>query len=471
MIQAAPLVDPGALFEQQRQARWRVAATGPDERRRKLKALLDALLAGRAEAQAALAADFRKSPEEVDLTEVYPVVAELRQAISRLDSWMRPLRARTPLAFFGSVAETVYEAKGQVLIISPWNYPLFLTLGPLVSAIAAGNCTIIKPSEFTPHTSAFLIALLGGLFPPEEVAVVEGAAETAQALLDLPFDHVFFTGSPAVGRVVMASAARHLSSLTLELGGKSPVLVDAGADPARAARKIAWGKFINAGQTCVAPDYVLVHADRHDALVEALCAAVQGFYGATPSARRASPDFPRIISARHLTRLEGLLKTSGGKVELGGEVDADQNYLAPTIVTDLDPASPLMAEEIFGPILPILKVRDMDEAVAFVNARPKPLALYVFAGGRRRAEALLARTTSGGACIDDTVLHFAHPHLPAGGTGTSGFGKAHGHHGFLAFSNEKAVFRQLTRFSAIQLMYPPYTGFVRRMIDLTLRYF
>jgi len=457
-----------ALFATQRAARSRVEACGVRERKLKLRALLEALLARREEAHAALAADFRKCPEEVDLTEIYPVVAEIRTTLRHLGGWLKPRRVPAPLAFFGSAASVCPEPKGVALIISPWNYPLFLTLGPLVSAVAAGNCCVIKPSEFTPHTSAFLIALLGDLFPRDEVAVMEGAADTAQALLDLPFDHVFFTGSPAVGRLVMGAAARHLASVTLELGGKSPVIVGAGANPERAARKIAWGKFINAGQTCVAPDYVLVDAALHDRFVAALCATVKDFYGETP---KASPDFARIITPRHLARLQNLLATCGGRVALGGDSDAEDNYLAPTIVTDVSPDTELMREEIFGPILPVLKVASLDEAIAFVNARPKPLALYVFTGSRAASERVLAHTSSGGACIDDTVLHFAHPRLPAGGIGNSGLGKAHGHHGFLAFSNEKAVLRQHTRFSPIQLMYPPYTKFVRKMVDLTLKYF
>jgi len=459
------------LFAAQGAARWRLAATGVAERRAKLKALLEALLARRGEVQAALARDFRKPPEEVDLTELYPVVAELRLAIRRLGSWMKPRRVPTPLAFFGCASSVVHEPKGQVLIISPWNYPLFLTLGPLVSALAAGNCCIIKPSEFTPHTSAFLASLLGQLFLREEVAVVEGAADTAQALLELPFDHVFFTGSPAVGRVVMTAAARHLSSLTLELGGKSPVLVDADADVEDAARKIAWGKFINAGQTCVAPDHVLVHAQVHDRLVAALVDAVKRSYGETPEARRTSPDFARIINDRHLARLQSLLAASGGQVILGGDADPGSRYLAPTLVTGVDPASPLMDEEIFGPILPVLKVASLDEAVAFVNARPKPLALYLFTGTRAGAEDLLARTTSGGACLNDTVLQFGQPNLPAGGVGNSGSGRAHGQAGFLAFSNERAVLRQRTAYGPTRFLRPPYTRFVRRMVELTLRFF
>ena len=460
-----------ALFARQQAARWRVAATSADQRKAKLRALLEALMAHRAEAQAALAADFRKSPEEVDLTELYPVISEIKDALRHLPRWMKPRRVPTPIGLFGSAGTIIHEPRGVALIISPWNYPIYLTLGPLVSAIAAGNCTILKPSEFTPNTTAFLRKLLAGLFPEEEVALVEGAAEVAQSLLALPFDHIFFTGSPAVGKVVMKAAAEHLTSVTLELGGKSPVLVDADANLREAARKIAWGKCLNGGQTCVAPDYVLVHEQVHDALVEELKKAIESFYGEDAAARKASPNLARIVNAHHLARIKTLLDTSDATVAFGGDSNAATRYMAPTLLTEVDPASPVMQEEIFGPLLPILKVPDMEAAVAFVNARPKPLALYVFSRNRRKAESLIARTTAGGGCINDTILHFAHTGLPTGGVNTSGFGKAHGIHGFEAFSNARGILRQRTRFSAIQLMYPPYTGFVRRMIDLTLKYF
>ena len=463
--------DLQALFERQRAARWRVAGTSVAQRQARLRALLDALMARQAEARAALAEDFRKPPEEVDLTEVYPVVTEVREALRHLPRWARPRRVPTPLGFLGTRAEVRPEPLGNALVISPWNYPLQLALGPLVSAVAAGNCVILKPSEYTPATTAFLRRFLADLFPEEEVALVEGEADTARALLDLPFDHVFFTGSPAVGREVMKAAAAHLASVTLELGGKSPVLVDADADLARAARRIAWGKGVNAGQTCVAPDFVLVHERVHDALVEALKAAFQGFYGATPEARKASPDLARIITDRHHARLTGLLRDSRGLVVFGGEQDPGSRYLSPTLVTGVDPASPLMQEEIFGPILPILKVPDLAEAVAFVNARPKPLALYVFTRSATTADRVLSTTTAGGSCVNDTVVQFAHPHLPFGGAGASGFGKAHGEAGFLAFSNLRGVLHQRSPFPALQLMHPPYTGFVRRMIELTLRHF
>ena len=459
-----------AVFARQQAARWRLAVSTTSERKAKLHRLFAALLAHRREAQEALAADFRKASGEVDLTELYPVIRELKDALRNLGRWMKPRSVATPLALLGSSGMILQEPKGVVLIISPWNYPINLTLGPLVSALAAGNCAILKPSEHTPHTTAFIKHLLAELFPVDEVAVVEGDADAARALLELPFDHIFFTGSPAVGRQVMAAAARHLASVTLELGGKSPVLVDADADPRESARRIAWGKFLNAGQTCIAPDYVLAHVDIHDLLVKELRLAVEAFYGEDSAALKQSPDFARIVNASHHARLSAVLKGTEGTVAVGGEVDPGENYIAPTILTDITPDSPIMQQEIFGPILPILKVADMNEAVRFVNDRPKPLALYVFSGSRKTAESLLARTTSGGACINDTVLHFAHTGLPGGGIGNSGFGKAHGVFGFEAFSNARGVLRQRTRFSGIQWMYPPYSPRVRKLIDYTLKY-
>ena len=460
-----------ALFSRQQAARWRVAATTAAERKAKLRRLLEALLAHRGEAQEALAADFRKSPAEVDLTELYPVISEIKEALRRLDRWMKPRKVAAPLALLGSAGRIMHEPKGVVLIISPWNYPINLTLGPLVSAMAAGNCAILKPSENTPHATAFLKRLISGLFQEDEVAVVEGDADAARALLELPFDHIFFTGSPAVGKLVMGAAALNLSSVTLELGGKSPVFVDSDANLREAARKIAWGKFLNAGQTCIAPDYVLARAEIHDRLLEELKLAMESFYGKDAAAWKKNPDIPRIVNAGHFARLKAVLEGAGGRVVMGSEVDPAENYIAPTVLADITPDSPIMAQEIFGPILPILKVAGLEEAIRFVNARPKPLALYVFSGSRKTAEAMLSRTSSGGACINDTVLHFAHTGLPGGGIGNSGFGKAHGISGFEAFSNARGVLRQRTRFSAIQWMYPPYTQKVRKLIDLTLKYF
>jgi aldehyde dehydrogenase (NAD+) len=458
------------LFERQRQARWRVAARSPRERRERLQRLLDLLLARRFEAHAALAADYRKVPAEVDLAELYPLAAELRLAIRRLERWARPSRVPAPLVFLGSRAWVRPEPKGQVLILSPWNYPLYLSLGPLVSAVAAGNCAVLKPSEYTPGASAFLKELLAQVFPEEEAAVLEGDAAAARDLLALPFDHVFFTGSPAVGREVMAAASRHLASVTLELGGKSPVLVDADVDPAMAARRIAWGKFLNAGQTCVAPDYVLAHRAVLEPLVRELGRAVARFYGPDPERIRTSPHFGRIVHGRHLERLRRLLETTQGQVRWGGQWDAADNYFAPTLVTGVGPDDALMGEEIFGPILPVLEVPDLEAAARFVNARPKPLALYCFTGRPGAAGRFLASTTAGGTCVNDTVLHFVHPGLPAGGVNHSGLGKAHGHQGFLEFSNLRAFLRSPRCYSPARWLHPPYGGTAKRVLEAMLRW-
>jgi len=458
------------LFHRQRSARWAVAARGAGERRDRLQRLLAALLATRPRAQAALAADFRKAPEEVDLAELYPLAAELRGAIRHLERWARPRPVPAPLAFAGSRSWIRHEPKGVVLVISPWNYPLYLSLGPLIAAVAAGNCVILKPSECTPHASAFLRELLAGLFPEEEVAVLEGDAGLATELLELPFDHIFFTGSPAVGRVVLRAAAEHLASVTLELGGKSPVLVAEDADLRMAARRIAWGKFLNACQTCVAPDYVLAHPAVLEPLVRELERAVTEFYGPVPG-RRGNPDYPRIINGQHHARLRRLLSDSPGRIRVGGDWDEADRYFAPTLVTGVAPGAPLMQEEIFGPILPVLECPDLEAMAAFVNARPKPLALYLFTARAATAEALLARTTAGGTCINDTVLQFAHPGLPGGGVNASGLGKAHGRFGFEAFSNARAVLRSPAGYSPAQWLYPPYTAWRRRIIDLLLRFF
>jgi len=459
-----------ALFQRQREARWAVAGTGPAERRARLQRLLDALLAARSQAHAALAADFGKAPEEVDLAELYPLAAELRLAIRQLERWMRPRPVATPLAFLGSRAWIRPEPRGVVLVLSPWNYPLYLSLGPLIAAVAAGNCVILKPSECTPHASGFLRELLAGVFPESEAAVLEGGPGVAGELLALPFDHIFCTGGPAVGRAVLRAAAEHLGSVTLELGGKSPVLVAEDADPRMAARRIAWGKFLNAGQTCVAPDYVLAHPAVHDRLVRELELAVAAFYGQDPEQRRRNPDYPRIVNERHHARLRGLLAASPGQIRVGGQWDAADRYFAPTVITGVAPEAPLMQEEIFGPILPVLTCPDLEAAAAFVNARPKPLALYLFTGRSATAERVLARTTAGGTCINDTVLHFAHPGLPGGGVGASGLGKAHGRFGFQAFSNERAVLRSPARYSPARWLYPPFTARTRGLIRLLLNH-
>ncbi len=455
------------VYEAQRARR---RATGPPdaaERIARLERLAAAVRARRGELAAAMHADFRKHPTESELTEIQQVLAEIRHAARHLRRWMRPVRTGTPLALAGARSELRYEPRGVVLVLAPWNYPVRLLLGPLVGALAAGNSVVLRPSEKVPETGRALARVVADAFREDEVALVRGGVEVADALLSLPFDHVFFTGSTAVGRRVMRAAAEHLSTVTLELGGKSPALVDASADVRTAAERIAWGKMINAGQTCVAPDYVLVHESRAAELVAELKAAVARLYGATEEARRGCDSFCRVVDDGAFARLAGLLEASvreGARVETGGVTDAAERYVAPTVLSGATWEMPVMGEEIFGPILPVLTFGSLDEALERINARPKPLALYVFARSRPVVERVLAGTSAGGTVVNQVVLHLANPDLPFGGVGESGQGSYHGRFGFRTFSHERAVLVQ-GRFSAAKWLYPPYTERVRRMAE------
>jgi aldehyde dehydrogenase (NAD+) len=326
-----------------------------------------------------------------------------------------------------------------------------LVLTPLVGALAAGNCVVLKPSEVTPHSSAALAKLVPRYLDPDAVAVVEGGVAETTALLGERFDHIFYTGNGRVGRVVMAAAAKHLTPVTLELGGKSPCLVDSDVDLDVAVHRIAWGKFLNAGQTCIAPDYVLVHESRERELLDGLAKVLREFYGDDP---KRSPDLARIASDRHQERLTKLLES--GEVVVGGETDAAERWVAPTVLRNVSPDSPAMEDEIFGPILPVLKVRDMDQAIEFVNQREKSLALYVFTRRPEVEERVVSRTSSGGVCVNATLWHIANPHLPFGGVGESGLGAYHGRQSFEVFSHRKSVLRKPTRFD-VRFLYPPYT--------------
>jgi len=406
-------------------------------RRSQLQALRRLLMEGEGRLIAAIAADFGKPAFETQITETRNVVWEIDHALPRLSRWMRGRRTSIPWALWPGSGHVRPEPLGLALIIAPWNYPVQLLLSPLVGALAAGNCAVLKPSELTPHTSAALAALVAEYMDRDAVALVAGGADTSTALLAERFDHIFFTGGARVGRVVMEAAAKHLTPVTLELGGKSPCVVTADANLKIAAERIVWGKFLNAGQTCVAPDYVLVDRARHDALVDGMGATITRFFGADP---KQSPDLARIVNAHHAERLAGYLK--GGRVAVGGTVDIAQRYIAPTILTDVDVNAPVMCEEIFGPILPVLKIDGAAEATAFINAREKPLALYLFTGDASVREAIVGGTSSGGVCINDVVVQLSAPDLPFGGVGMAGFGRYHGRAGFELFSNMKSVLRR-----------------------------
>jgi len=410
----------------------------------------------------ALHADLRKSKTEAYGTEIGFVLAELRHTRKHLGRWMRGTSWFSPLVVGPSRSRIHWQPLGRNLIIAPWNYPFHLAIAPLVAAIAAGNVAVIKPSELSPATSTVLAELVRDTFAPEFVTVVEGEVDVAQKLLAKSWDHIFFTGSPQVGRIVARAAAEQLCRVTLELGGKSPAVVTPSADMAIAARRLAWGKFTNAGQTCVAPDYVLVHHSQHDRLIDGLREAIRSFYGADP---RQSPDYGRIVSPRHLRRLVGLIDR--GKVVIGGDVDEDDLYIAPTVLDGVAASDAVMADEIFGPILPIATYDTLDEAFARIAEHPNPLAAYLFTRDDDEERRFVERVSFGGGCINNTLVHMGDPDLPFGGVGTSGLGAYHGHAGFEAFSHRKAVMRT-GLFLDPSVKYPPYSdsklAIVRKML-------
>jgi len=337
-----------------------------------------------------------------------------------------------------------------------------LLLSPLVGAVAAGNCAVLKPSEITPHVSAALAKLVPRYLDPSCVALVEGAVAETTALLEQRFDHIFYTGNGRVGRIVMEAAAKHLTPVTLELGGKSPCIVDETADLDVAARRIAWGKFLNAGQTCIAPDYVLVQADREEELVEKLERCVAEFYGEDPA---KTDDYGRIVSPAHFRRLAGLLKD--GRIAFGGQTDEEQRYVAPTVLRDVSAEDPVMQDEIFGPILPVIAVKDLDDALEFVGERDKPLALYLFSSDKGAEQRVVEDTSSGGVCVNGTIWHIANPNLPFGGVGPSGQGAYHGRHTFETFSHRKSVVTKTTKIDP-KVVYPPYGRFKTNLVKKLL---
>jgi aldehyde dehydrogenase (NAD+) len=448
----------------------RIALTGVAERREKLQRLEKALLAARQRVRDAVWSDFRKAPEEADISEIYTVVSEARFVSGQLRGWMKPRRVKTPITLPTSRAWIRHEPKGVVLIISPWNYPVMLALGPLVSAIAAGNCAVIKPSEHTPATSTVVREIVEAAFPPDEVVVVEGAVETSAALLRRKWDHIFFTGSTTVGRVVMEAAAKHLTPVTLELGGKSPVIIDRTADLDLAARRVAFARCLNGGQTCVAADYVMIEESVERAFVERLVEAMAELFPDPPEPARPMPS---IVSVRHFERIVGLVEDAvarGAEAMTTGMPDRSTLRIPPTVLRNVDRESKILDEEIFGPVLPILTWKTRDEAIDYVNARDTPLALYVMTGDSAWRDEVLAKTRAGTSAVNDTVTQFIHHGLPFGGVGASGIGKAHGRAGFEAFSNARAVIQQ-GRWNAADFLYPPYTPLKRRIAELLIRWF
>ncbi len=406
-----------------------------DFRIAQLKILKQAILEHEQAIIQALKADLNKPEFETYATEVL-VTKEIDYALKHIQAWIKPKKAPVSLDFFSYSANIYPEPLGVVLIIGAWNYPFQLIISPLVGALAAGNCAIIKPSELSPHTSSIVAEIITKYFEPKYIAVVEGGVETSQKLLAEKFDHIFFTGSTTVGKIVMQAAAKNLTPVTLELGGKSPCIVDTEVNLEHTVKRIVWGKFINAGQTCIAPDYLLVDQKIKNNLIDSLRKTLKEFYGDNPA---ISPDYARIINQRQFDRLVNFLKD--GEIVIGGETNSAERYIAPTVLDRVSLTDPIMQEEIFGPILPIIEYSEITEAIALINSRPKPLALYLFSQNKNLQKRVLQETTSGGVCINDTVIQVGVSSLPFGGVGDSGIGSYHGKASFDTFSHYKSVLK------------------------------
>jgi coniferyl-aldehyde dehydrogenase len=462
----------GRLFRRFHEASRQDAAPGAAERKAQLRRLRDAIGTRTPQFCQAIAQDFGwRSHDETRMAEVVPTLGLVRDAMINVHRWMRPERRAASIFFWPASNRVVWQPKGVVLIVAPWNYPLLLTVGALAAAVAAGNRVIVKPSEAAPATAALLEQCVEEALGADRAAVVMGGHDVAQALCALPFDHILFTGSTAVGRLVMQAAAANLTPVTLELGGKSPAIVHADFDHATAAERILRGKLLNAGQTCIAPDYVLVQRDRVEAFVEAAQATVARFYPRVID----NPDYTALVSDKHYQRVADLVSEAHGRgarvvaIDPAGELGPaaigarGPRKMLPILVIDPAPDLAVMREEIFGPVLPVVPYDTLGDAIAFVNERPRPLALYYFDADRARVDQVLRRTVSGGASVNDTVFHFAQEGLPFGGIGPSGMGGYHGRDGFRTFSHGKGVFLQ-SRLAPTDLLVPPYGALFRRLI-------
>lgn len=464
------VVEIERIFEAQKRNQYKIGNTTVAQRKAKIQQLHEAVWKYREDIHKALYDDFGKHPAEVDLSEIYPVINEIKHAKRSLRKWLGKNRKSTPLALMGASSRIKYEPKGVVLIISPWNFPLNLTFGPLVSAIAGGNCVMIKPSEMTPNISALMSKIIKEIFDESEVTVIEGSVKTAQPLLEMPFNHIFFTGSPQVGKIVMSAAAKNLASVTLELGGKSPTIVDETADVTMAAKRIAWGKYMNNGQICIAPDYVLVHESTQEELETKFKEVIETFYKGDAA---KEPSYNRIVNEKHYNRLKGVMEdafNTGANVLEGGKFDDSQNFIAPTILNNVSMDTQVMNEEIFGPILPIITYKTIDEAVAIINAKEKPLALYIYSKSKKNINTVINNTRAGGTCINHNAIHFFNLNLGFGGSNNSGIGRGHGDEGFKAFTNPRGIMHQRIP-NALDILTPPYNDFKQKLIDLTLKWF
>lgn len=461
------------LFKLQSKSSTLLESSSVKERLEKLRKIHQWILNNRDQIKTALYNDFKKPFAETDLTEIYPVLTEIKHAKKNLMKWMRTRKVKKTLTLFTHSAYLEYKAKGTVLIIAPWNYPFLLTIAPLVSAIAAGNNVIIKPSEISNNTSKLLNDMINQLFTKEKVVVVQGDKNVVTELLQLPFDHIFFTGSTKVGKIVAKAAIENLSSFTLELGGKSPVIIDATANLNIAAEKIVWGKFLNKGQTCIAPDYLLVEKDIREIFVTKLIEQIRAIYGKSKNEIETSSCYARIINGHHHKRLVEIIDNavlSGSEILYGGANNKEDKFIEPTIILTNCNNCKILEEEIFGPLLPIIEYTSIEEAIEWINFKPNPLALYIFSKNEDLINRITLSTQSGSVGINEVVLQFAHHFLPFGGVKESGVGKSHGYAGFKEFSNERSFIKS-GKLNFLKMIYPPYTENKKKLIDLLVKYF
>ena len=448
-----------------------VKLTSSSERIFKLKKLKKNILSNRDNIKNALKKDFKKNESEVDLTEIFPVIQEINHTINNLRKWMKDKYVKTPLTLVGSKSYIKYEAKGLVLIITPWNFPVNLTFVSLVNAISAGNTVMIKPSEITDFTSKVIRKIVDETFNKNEVYTILGGSDIAEKVLKLKFNHILFIGSPTIGKIVMKAASKHLASVTLELGGKSPTIIDEKVDLKSTAKRIAWAKFINNGQVCIAPDYILINKKLKNEFLKLLIENIKKLYSENP---KKSKNYCRVVNKKHFLRLNDLIddaKKNKGKIHFGGKRDIDQLFIEPTILTDISEKSKIHNEEIFGPVLPIYDYKILDDAIDFINNKNKPLALYIFSKNIKNIYRIINETSSGGVCINHSTLHYSNYHLPFGGVNNSGSGRCHGIFGFKEFSNPKSIFKQLVKISPTDLIIPPYSRFKKKIINLMIKYF
>ena len=448
----------------------KIKNTTSKERIIKLRKLKKNIFLYRNEIKRALFEDFKKSSSDVDLTEIFPVISEIKHNIRHLNKWMKDEIVPTPLTLLGSKSYIKHEPKGTILIMTPWNFPINLTFVSIINAISAGNSIIIKPSEISKNTSIVIKKIVANTFDKNEIKVILGGTKTAQKLLKLKFNHILFIGSPSIGKIVMQEAAKNLASVTLELGGKSPTIIDEKCNINKAAKRIAWSKFLNNGQVCIAPDYLFVHNKIKEKFIKQLILSIKDLYSNDPI---KSDDYCRIVNKKHFNRLINLLedaKQLGSNIIYGGNINKKENFIEPTLLDNISKKSKMYKEEIFGPLLPIFDFNEIEEVIEFINKNEKPLALYIFSKNNNNIKTIINNTSSGGVCINHSTLHYSNNNLPFGGINNSGTGRCHGIYGFHELSNKKSILKQILPSSPTDFLFPPYNNFKNKLIEFTIKW-